>query len=383
MKVLLYKDSTIDLNLDGLLSGLNAVSDKKIAFKKGKKQFHISGQSIRFARLYKQLPKSFLTEAATADLVICFTKVAYDNNYFFESEGNLAVVSFYAWEQLTQLPLENGMVYFVTSILRFSLPLPGPHQDVTGCINDFLWDKTGVDAGMKSGHFCRGCKNHIAKYNLDPNEKKLLAAVTRLITDLGKASRKRRSIVDYWKSLKTSARFKRPETRKASRARRSNDKFAVFLCHNSKDKVEVRAVRERLEALGIRTWFDEEQLRPGFPWQVVLSEQITAIESAAVFVGRSGIGPWQNLEIQAFLSEFLSRRCPVIPVILPKARRVPELPIFLRQLTWVDFRQNANAALSRLVWGITGRKPKGPLLLDDGKHTEPTTKARRKDLSLT
>jgi hypothetical protein len=374
MKVLLYKDNTIDLNLDGLMSGLNAASDKTITFKKGKKRFHISGQSIRFARLYKHLAKSFLTEATTADLVICFTKVPYDNNYFFESEGNLTIVSFYAWEQLTQLPLENGMAYFVTSILRFSLPLPGPHQKVTGCINDFLWDKTGIDAGMKSGHFCQSCKSYLGTYNLDPNEKKLLNAVTRLIADLGKASRKGQSIVDYWKSFKSSAPLKRPEKRKASKARKSNDKFAVFLCHNVKDKDEVRDVRERLENLGVRTWFDEEQIRPGYGWQTVLEEQITAIESAAVFVGRSGIGPWQKLEIQAFLSEFLNRGCPVIPVILPNARRIPELPIFLRQLAWVDLRQSAGAALSRLVWGITGKKPKGPLLLDDGKPSMATKK---------
>jgi len=133
--------------------------------------------------------------------------------------------------------------------------------------------------------------------------------------------------------------------------------FAVFLCHNAQDKADVRIIRRKLEALGIRTWFDEEQLRPGMAWQVVLEEQIAAIESAAVFVGRSGIGPWQSVEMRAFLSEFVRRRCPVIPVILANAKDIPELPIFLRQLTWVDFRETPDDALSRLVWGITGKRP--------------------------
>ena len=27
-----------------------------------------------------------------------------------------------------------------------------------GCINDFWWDKTGVDAGMRAAFICDGCK---------------------------------------------------------------------------------------------------------------------------------------------------------------------------------------------------------------------------------
>jgi hypothetical protein len=67
-----------------------------------------------------------------------------------------------------------------------------------------------------------------------------------------------------------------------------------------------------------------------------------------------------GVELRAFLSEFVNRRCPVIPVILAGAKTVPELPIFLRQLTWVDFRQNPDDAMARLIWGITGDRPERP-----------------------
>jgi hypothetical protein len=50
---------------------------------------------------------------------------------------------------------------------------------------------------------------------------------------------------------------------------------------------------------------------------------------------------------------------PVIPVLLPGAPAVPTLPIFLRELTWVDLRDGVTPAMiERLVWGITGRKPR-------------------------
>jgi hypothetical protein len=49
-------------------------------------------------------------------------------------------------------------------------------------------------------------------------------------------------------------------------------------------------------------------------------QQIEIIKSAAVFVGESGLGPWQNHEIPALLSQFVKREFPVIPVILPSAK---------------------------------------------------------------
>jgi hypothetical protein len=84
------------------------------------------------------------------------------------------------------------------------------------------------------------------------------------------------------------------------------------------------------------------------------------MKSAAVFVGKSGIGPWQSQEIYGFLIEFQERQCPVIPVLLPDAPHKPQLPIFLRGMTWVDFREQTRvytAPMDKLVWGITGKKP--------------------------
>lgn len=132
--------------------------------------------------------------------------------------------------------------------------------------------------------------------------------------------------------------------------------FDVFLCHNSADKPSVKRIGERLKAFGLRPWLDDWQLRPGFPWQRLLEEQISTIASAAVFVGANGIGPWQQDEIDAFLRKFHQRRCPVIPVLLPEAPQVPVLPIFLEGMTWVDFRNADSDPMGKLYWGITGKQ---------------------------
>jgi small GTP-binding protein len=132
--------------------------------------------------------------------------------------------------------------------------------------------------------------------------------------------------------------------------------FDVFLCHNGKDKPEVKKVGEQLKEHGILPWLDEWELRPGLPWQRLLEEQIGQIKSAAVFIGKDGIGPWEQMELEAFLREFVNRGVPVIPVILANAPKEPKLPIFLRSMTWVDFRKKEPDSLKRLIWGITGER---------------------------
>ena len=136
--------------------------------------------------------------------------------------------------------------------------------------------------------------------------------------------------------------------------------FDVFLCHHGEDKPHIREIAQKLAAQNIKAWLDEEQIRPGTSWQTALGEQIENIGAAAVFVGESGIGPWQLQEIQALLSQFVARRCPVIPVILPSAKEIPKLPWTLANLHYVDFRATNGTPfdpLRQLIWGITGKKP--------------------------
>ena len=139
--------------------------------------------------------------------------------------------------------------------------------------------------------------------------------------------------------------------------------FDVFLCHNSQDKPAVIEIANQLKANNINPWLDKWHLRPGSSWQDSLEDQIDQIRTAAVFVGNSGLGPWQNEEIKAFIRAFVNRKCPVIPVLLPNAPKEPKLPVFLQGLMWVDFREHDPEPLGQLIWGITGIKPDSPPLI--------------------
>ncbi len=97
--------------------------------------------------------------------------------------------------------------------------------------------------------------------------------------------------------------------------------------------------------MGIASWF---------ALATTLEEQIEHIKTAAVFVGKDGIGPWQHMELEAFLREFVSRGCPVIPVLLDYAPEKPQLPIFLRGMTWVDFRKTDAEPMENSSLGYYG-----------------------------
>jgi TIR domain/CHAT domain len=164
------------------------------------------------------------------------------------------------------------------------------------------------------------------------------------------------SIVDPVRDAKAARAAAEERLAQELARKRAAGEFDVFLCHNGADKPAVKRIAQKLMASGVMPWLDEWELPPGRPWQPLLEQQISKIRSAAVFVGAAGVGPWQEQELYGFLREFVSRQNPVIPVLLENAPDTPALPIFLKAMTWVDFRLSDPDPLERLIWGITGRR---------------------------
>ena len=140
-------------------------------------------------------------------------------------------------------------------------------------------------------------------------------------------------------------------------------KFDVFLSHNGKDKPAVEILAHKLEAKGFTVWLDKWNLIPGDPWQEGLEEALDNCQTYTVFVGPSGIGPWENEEMRVAIEERVKdKKRRVIPVLLPGApdNTTLTLPRFLTRLTWVDFRSGINDedTFYRLECGIKGVAPK-------------------------
>lgn len=284
---------------------------------------------------YDKLPQKLVREAAAFDFAVIFTAVQYDNNFFYEFDGSIAIVSFSAWNLLTDLPLTNGASFFTAVVLTHEFEIGDQHYEVTGCINDFRQDKTSVDVCMRAAFLCRDCREN---FKPTRHQKGILEDIEALLDRVSQASRSHKDILAISKPSQTAEGI-----------------FDVFLCHNSNDKAAIRQINNALKAAGISTWLDEEQLPPGIPWEPELEKQISRVRNAAVFVGKNDFGPWQNAEVRAFLSEFIGRGTPVIPVILRDADKIPQLPLFLKQMTFIDLRKGYQKNLLRLI-GTLQRK---------------------------
>lgn len=339
MQISYYQDNTLSIDLKRVVEGLNRLSGG-VTFRSGSGEVSIPGKIISHPSSYKnlKLPDGF--SVAGRDRALIATTKQYDNNYFYEYAGGTGILSFADWEHLTTLPIVNGLVYFTCRLLSDSLNLGLSHDETTGCLNKFHWDKTEVDIGMRSAFLCLRCKTDFESRKRTKEEKEIFTTLMVVLDNLSLASRTGISLVDYW----------------GDNADESERRFDVFLCHNSKDKDSIRKLNTRLKGHKVRTWLDEEQLRPGIPWQDELEAQIQSINTVIVAVGESGTGPWQDVEIRAFLAEFVRRRCPVILVLLPDCKAIPTLPLFLKLFTWVDLRKSQPDPFKLLLWGVTGKK---------------------------
>jgi len=132
-----------------------------------------------------------------------------------------------------------------------------------------------------------------------------------------------------------------------------NDCFDVFFAHNSADKPAVVVIAKRLRECGIQVWLDKEQIPPGRWFLDVIEKAIPKAKSAAIFVGLSGIGKVQIVELRTIFNRCFYEKIPVIPVLLPGVIDLPEDLLFLRGLQFVRFSSLDDAeALKNLVWGI-------------------------------
>jgi len=143
----------------------------------------------------------------------------------------------------------------------------------------------------------------------------------------------------------------------------SDQQHLVFLSHNNDDKPAVEAIAEQLREKQLTPWLDKWNLIPGRPWQPEIERALGECGSCAVFIGPSGMGPWQHEEMRLAIDRRVnSPDFAVIPVLLPGVDRPQrsELPGFLTATTWVEYRRSLDEAepLRRLIYGIRGEEPR-------------------------
>ena len=100
------------------------------------------------------------------------------------------------------------------------------------------------------------------------------------------------------------------------------DRLNVFLCHNSQDKSIVETILGRLKKLSplaVNPWMDKTDIVGGEGWVSKIGKIIRNADVAFVFLGKNGIGPTQEREIEILVKSSTDpnrKKLVILPVLL-------------------------------------------------------------------
>lgn len=150
--------------------------------------------------------------------------------------------------------------------------------------------------------------------------------------------------------------------------------FDVFLSHNSVDKSWVIQLKDDLSRYGVSVWLDKDEIRPGDIFAEALENGLANSKAVALIISPDALkSGWVKAEYYRALS--LSQNNQTALQLIPVILREAELPGFLQDRSWVDFREKStyDEKVWELVWGITGKKP--PQILELSTLKAPVTRA--------
>ncbi len=153
----------------------------------------------------------------------------------------------------------------------------------------------------------------------------------------------------------------KPPTGKNTRAGkttfRPNQPCDVFLSYNRQDQKSVKEYAARLKKADLRFWMDTSDLAPGDMWRDEIEQALRDCRACLVFIGKAGLGATQKREVGiAQDRQTRDQEFRVIPLLLPGAQS-QDVPPFLAQSTWVDFRKGFDAVeWERLLQTLAPKK---------------------------
>ena len=204
MKILLVFDDKFSVDKEKTTK-LVQQKAKFVDFTLYNEGFTVDSDLVTKPETFKEIQRKFETVKNDYDNVFVFTSKPYDDNYFFHSRDNLVIFSFYAWNYLTDLPLSNGVLYFIIDYLALKInPTDFRHYEITGCIYDFLKNKKGVDDGMRQARFCSNCLERLSDTLTTESDLKIFDDLKILMNHLSEASRWNKDILTIEKTKPNS-----------------------------------------------------------------------------------------------------------------------------------------------------------------------------------
>jgi hypothetical protein len=122
---------------------------------------------------------------------------------------------------------------------------------------------------------------------------------------------------------------------------------SIFLSHNCRDKSFVRRLARDLTSQGIHCWIDEAEIMIGDSLISKIQEGIMGSEYLAVILSPHSVkSTWVKKELEmAFSMEVNNRKVKILPLLVQDC----EIPLFLKDKLYADFRTSYNNGLNVLL----------------------------------
>lgn len=132
-----------------------------------------------------------------------------------------------------------------------------------------------------------------------------------------------------------------------TQAMRKRFAYDVFLSHNSKDKLAVRELAERLKQDGLRVWFDDWVVQPGDLISLKIEQGLEQSRTLILVMSQSAFASeWVTLERHAALfRDPTNAERRFVPLRLDNA----EITDTLKQFAYIDWRQKTQEQYARLL----------------------------------
>jgi len=129
----------------------------------------------------------------------------------------------------------------------------------------------------------------------------------------------------------------------------SDDRY-IFVSYARLDKPFVDRLTSDLAKAGVPLWRDVDDIEPGTNWPQQISTAVSrAVGLIYVSSGNSVRSPWIERELQEMIAKSGHQ---VFPIVLDN-EGAENMPLSLREIQWVDFREDYNASIGKLLESIS------------------------------
>ena len=128
----------------------------------------------------------------------------------------------------------------------------------------------------------------------------------------------------------------------------TNREIDAFISYSTKDREFVARLARDLAALRVKVWWDRSEMKVGDSLNRKLEEGIAGSRWLVIVLSPNAVSsPWVKKELTAAYVEELERQD---VYILPLLYQECDIPLFLRDKVYADFRKSYKLGLDALLY---------------------------------